>query len=376
MSQADRMIIVGYGIEPWPPYNEAVKNFVNGYAYRLAERGDRVLIVTKSRHIRFPFSFTRNRGVTYLLLRTSRLGRRFHQGLLVLLSRLWSADRIHFWGRPSGYSRQLAHSRMTFLTIYDYGLAQDANLAQQISSETVLVVETDWLQDLVRLSWQREAHVIYPGIDLSQFTARFSRSLSSPYRAVFASSPLPRHRGAAEDSYLENRGVPETMAISHLIGQRMDFETTLLWRKEPTRILELMKQYQSVRVLNTYVSDMNEFLEMFDLCFALFRDTIHVKAVPQSVIECLAKGIPVVCRQDSALGDLLSRHRVSLSVPADEPAEAAYAIIELLRDPPRYHSMSVATRQMARQYFDIRSTVDQYAALYQSSGVRIKRIVG
>jgi glycosyltransferase involved in cell wall biosynthesis len=179
-----------------------------------------------------------------------------------------------------------------------------------------------------------------------------------------------------EDRYLESRGVLETIAISHHIGQQTDFETTLLWRKEPRRVLERMNQHQSVRVLNAYVSDMNEFLEMFDICFALFRDATHVKAVPQSVIECLAKGIPVVCRQDSALGDLLGQHGASLNVPADEPAEAAYAIIELLSDPPRYHSMSVATRQMARQCFDIRSTVDQYAALYQSSGVRIKRIVG
>jgi glycosyltransferase involved in cell wall biosynthesis len=368
MAQPSRLIIVGYGIEPWPPHDEAIKNFVNEYARRLIDRDCRVLVVSRAPHIRFPLALTRSRGVTYLLLRTGRLGRRFHQALLILLSHLWSADWIHFVGRPSGYSPWLAVSRMTFLTIYDQGLATDARLAQQISPETVLIVESDWLRNLVRQFWQREAHVIYPGIDLSRFTQRSRCPISPPYRAIFASSPLRRHVGAAEDRYLESRGVPETIAISHLIGRQIDFETTLLWRKDPPRVLELIDHRRSVTVMQTYIHDMNEFLGEFDLCFALFRDAAHVKAVPQSVIECLAKGIPVVCRQGSALGNLLDRHGVSLNVAADAATEAACAIVELLRDQRRYHNMSAAAWHMAQRYFNIQSTVDQYTALYRSSG--------
>ena len=366
MSQTLRIIIIGYGIEPWPPHNEAIKNFINAYAPILSNRGHKILIISMSRHICFPFAFIRSQGIVYLLLRTSRLGKHFHQLLLLLLSHLWSAEVIHFWGRPTGYSHRLTHSKKIFLTIYDQGLAQDAILAQQVSPETTLIAESNWLRDRVRLSWQREAHVIYPGIDLSQFTARSRHTFPPSYHAIFASSPLPRHHGADEEHYLESRGVPETIVISHLIGQQIDFETILLWRKDPTRVRELVNHRQSVNVLDTYIYNMNEFLETFDLCFALFKDTPHVKAVPQSVIECLAKGIPAVCRQDSALGDMLGQHGASLNIPADKSALAAHTVIELLMDQPRYHRMSIAARQMAQRYFNIQTTVGQYLTLYHS----------
>jgi glycosyltransferase involved in cell wall biosynthesis len=235
-----------------------------------------------------------------------------------------------------------------------------------MSRKTMLITENNRLRSLVADLWQRDSHIIYPGVDLCRFSLRTEQEAFSPYRAVFASSPLPRHHGEKEDRYLVSRGIPETIAISHRIGEFLDFETTLLWRKDPSRVRQMIGDRGSVRVSYTYIHNMNEYLESYELCFALFRDTSHVKSVPQSVVECLSKGIPVVSRHDSALGAFLSAHKAGFTVPADEPSKAAWKIVCLLRDRSRYRSMSLAARRMAMRYFSLDGTVDQYLDLYHS----------
>ena len=349
---------------PYPPYDEAVKNFLRVYTHRLRCRGLKVVFVYISREAPALCRLDSRKGITYLVLRTGHLGRKFHQGLLLLLSYLWLVREVHFWGRPIGYSHWLACLRKTFITLYHQRPIEDARLGRSISPKTTLVVESEHLRDLVERMWQREARVIYPGIDLSLFKKR-TRRLSAPYKAIFASSPLPKHHGSKEERYLKSRGVLQTIEISHLLGQLMDFETTLLWRKDPTYVLNLVDRRRSVRVIGQYIEDMNDFLEEYDLCFALFEDSAYVKAIPTSVMECLAKGIPVICRQGSALSSLLTRHGAGLEVPADEFSKSANLIAKLLRDKARYYEMSDAARWMAQQCFDIDRTVDRYIALYR-----------
>jgi glycosyltransferase involved in cell wall biosynthesis len=96
---------------------------------------------------------------------------------------------------------------------------------------------------------------------------------------------------------------------------------------------------------------MNTYLERFDLCAALFSDGPDAKAIPQSCLEALAKGIPLLVRRDTALGDLVEKSGAGIAIALERPSETREILERLRSQPSAWGELSKTARRLAELRF-------------------------
>jgi glycosyltransferase involved in cell wall biosynthesis len=95
------------------------------------------------------------------------------------------------------------------------------------------------------------------------------------------------------------------------------------------------------------------------------------EAFPNSVVEAMAAGLPVVAGAVGGLPELVDSGRTGVLVPVDNPAAMAEALESLITDPPRASAMGDAAREtIAHRYsFDrmVRAFEDLFVSQLQLS---------
>jgi len=91
----------------------------------------------------------------------------------------------------------------------------------------------------------------------------------------------------------------------------------------------------------------------------------HADAMPLSVLEAMAVGVPVVA---TAVGDVpaMLAGRAGLTVPAEDQAALEAALIELLADPAKRAEMGAAGEEIAAAR-DSSKMIDSYEALFEAA---------
>jgi glycosyltransferase involved in cell wall biosynthesis len=91
------------------------------------------------------------------------------------------------------------------------------------------------------------------------------------------------------------------------------------------------------------------------------------EAFPNSAIEAMAAGLPVVASATGGLVDLVDHARTGLLVPPGDSARLALALRRLAADPARAAAMGEAGRDDVRQRYSFERMVDGFQSLYLSS---------
>ena len=96
----------------------------------------------------------------------------------------------------------------------------------------------------------------------------------------------------------------------------------------------------------------------------IFALTSRSEAFPNSVIEAMAAGLPVVATNVGGVSELVEHGRSGLLVPPDDPRAVAAALRELMAKPERAAALGEAARRTVEARFSFDRMVRSFGELY------------
>jgi glycosyltransferase involved in cell wall biosynthesis len=226
----------------------------------------------------------------------------------------------------------------------------------------VVVVETDALTE----EWtaagvpQDRVRLIYPGVDLRAFSP-LPRRPSNRLKLLFASSP-------STPIEFEPRGVPLLIDVARA---RPDIDIIVPWRKwgmpsDTLKALAFLRPPSNFIVYHENVDDMRRLYYEADATIIPF-DRVGGKACPNSMIEGLACGRPVVLVRNCSVARLMENSGAAIVV--DRTVPGLCSAIDRL--PFCLDYMAKRARIVAEQHFGIDRFIKEYCGLYENLSGRM-----
>jgi len=350
-------MIYGYGLDPYPPFDEGLKNFVLPLMNQLKKNFD-VIIFSSTPNISQQFKHERINGIEYFLIKHSPLSSLLRIYIFLSIVLLRKIKIIHFMGLPSSLMSKLLPNKVKQLTtLYEYS----ATKLKPFNYKTTFVVESNRMKnELLRKGIV--CKLIYPGIELSKFRVK-QYDKKTCGRGIFMSSPLPRHNNPElENKYINKRGLSHILKISAILNSKTPFRTTLLWRKNTNHIRKLTKNNTSIIVTEKNITNMDQYLMNFGFCFVPTGDL--AKEIPMSLVECLAKGIPLIVSNTMPLAKLVKEHNFGIVFDNNNLELATNEIHSVINNKQKYIKLSKNAHTFSKNYFDIKKTVNEYTKIY------------
>ncbi|MBI1903230.1 MAG: glycosyltransferase [Planctomycetia bacterium] len=199
----------------------------------------------------------------------------------------------------------------------------------------------------------RRIRIIFPPVDTKRFYP--SPPPDGPFTVLFASSP-------ERADWLEARGVP---CLLEAAAQLPAFRFRLLWRPWGNAYDSVAAAIRERELTNVVLRrgrapDMAAEYANAHVTIAPFNDATRSKAIPNSLLESLACGRPVLTTPTVGLSQLVRDQRIG--TVCDARAESV--VDGLRRIQSEWHAMSTAARQTAERWFDARKFVEGYGRVY------------
>lgn len=270
----------------------------------------------------------------------------------------WLAQRFfhinHLFGSLGDWFHLKAvASRPAVMTVAEYSPPCDVRLLSKVDA---FVVEWPAGQDdLLRLGIERNRlRMILPPVDLDRFPIAAGPT-QVPFTVLFASSP-------DRADWLEARGVTLLLEAAAL---RPAMRFRLLWRpwgNSVPVIQDLIKErgLPNVELRVGRVARMAEMYQQAHVTIAPFRSLDRCKPAPNSVVESLACGRPVVVTRCVGLAELIEHEAAGLVC---EPlGESIVAALDRLQT--EWDLFSEHARRTAEKWFREDKFLQAYAELY------------
>ena len=274
-------------------------------------------------------------------------------------------DISHVYGdmTPWVYHKSLRHRPLIHTVTQDSGQP----VVEFLARCSAVVAQTDATLDRLLSCGvpKHRAYLKYPGVDLKRFVPARSRvpDSRSP-RVLFSTSP----RTAEE---LEPRGV-FVLLDAAMQARRASFR--LLYRRwngaytslEPTRQAVLARGISNVEVVDAVVDDISAEYQRSDFTVIPFTQRTGGKECPNSAIESLACGVPVLISRECPFARFVEEH--SCGVAFDPSPEGLVAAVE--EGLSRWSDLSIAARRVAEEHFDAARLLAFYRSLYEREAMR------
>lgn len=200
-----------------------------------------------------------------------------------------------------------------------------------------------------------QIEVIYPGTDLSLFNAMIPPP-DGRFKVLFASSPF-------SIEYMEPRGVRLLLEAAKIM---IDVNFTLLWRKRGAT-LGLLNQWvkemelENVTIIDEDIKQMNRMYSGNHVTIVPFTSVHNTKSCPNSAVESLATGRPVLVSDRVGIADLVQNETCGVVFPPD--SASLVAAIEEIR--LNYDCYRQNARASAEKYFNENAFIESYERLYE-----------
>ncbi len=196
--------------------------------------------------------------------------------------------------------------------------------------------------------------LIFPPVDLERFVP--TAAPEGPFTVLFASSP-------DEADWLEARGLPVILEAAAL---RPQLRFRLLWRpwgNSLPRLQQWLRQREltNVEVVVGCAADMALQYQAAHATVAPFTQMERCKPVPNSLVESLASGRPVVTTPEVGLAEIIRQDQAGRVCQASGAA-LAESLDALQADWPTFAQRA---RHLAERWFAKESFVQNYQRLYQ-----------
>jgi len=221
-----------------------------------------------------------------------------------------------------------------------------------------IVVQSEGDKDLLIKNGviEEKINVIYPGVDLSKYVVKKNPLFKKDgMKILFASSPL-------KEDHFKSRGVDFILKNKNVFCDA-NAELTLLWRDR--FIKDILKKIWKINgdCIKLKVKDihyMNKFYQKYHATIIPYSGSVGNKPCPNSLIESLASGIPVLVSEDVGVSDLIEREKCGVIFKLTK--ESLRRSIEKLRN--NYSIYQSNTRRVAYKYFDEKVFLLKYRRLY------------
>lgn len=196
--------------------------------------------------------------------------------------------------------------------------------------------------------------IVYPGVNLDLFNAKAPLEAGKVWKCLFASSP-------ENTQEIYTKGVD---LLLDLAACEPNLEITILWRPFGPQSDLALQEVQKRRLPNLVIhrgriTDIHRFYGQFHFTIAPFR-TVG-KPCPDSIVESLASGRPVLVSRYVDIADLLEQEGCGLSFEQTvNGIREAFALLCA-----RYQSLCHHARVCAEKYFNIQNTIQAYKEIYQ-----------
>lgn len=228
----------------------------------------------------------------------------------------------------------------------------DPSLLERIDQ---FVVEWPEARDtLSSLGIERErTQLIFPPVNLKRFQP--THTPDGPLKVLFASSP-------DHSDLLAARGIPLLLSAA----ERLPHVTfRLLWRPWGNSYESVAEEIRRRELLNVElqrerITDMAIEYQNAHATIAPFTDMLKCKPVPNSLIESLACGRPVILTNLIGVSNLIQEKRCGIVCPPT--VDGICDAIE--RVSSNYNNLKSSTRTAAEKWFSEETFIQKYRSLY------------
>jgi glycosyltransferase involved in cell wall biosynthesis len=274
------------------------------------------------------------------------------RGATAVLQRAFQLNHI-VGGLGDWFYLRAATNRPIVLTAAVRSGACSSAMLQKVD-EFIVEWESD-VSELESLGIKRDViRVIPPPVDHERFAP--SRAPEGAFSVLFASSP------EAADQ-LVDRGVD---AIVDAAARRPDYRFTLLWRPwgdalEAVQAMVRQRGVSNVEVMCHQAPNMERLYEAAHVTVAPFRSSATTKSVPNSLVESMASGRPVITTPVVAIGPDLAR--AGAGVCTDACGESLALALDDVRG--RWADMSIAARRFSEAHFSEQGFIAAHCDVYR-----------
>ncbi|HXG08815.1 MAG TPA: glycosyltransferase [Gemmataceae bacterium] len=259
----------------------------------------------------------------------------------------------HVFGSPGDwFYLEGSRRRPIVLTVATWTLPVEPALLRRVEC---FVVEHPGGRDLLKQAGIDPGRVrlIFPPVDLERFTP--SPPPAGPFTVLFASSP-------DKAEWLEGRGVPQLLEAARL---RPHMRFRLLWRPwgdSAPRVRQWIAErgLRNVELVTGCFPDMAVHYRQVHVTATPFTDLSRSKPAPNSLIESLACGRPVLVTETVGLAEVV-REAAAGEVSEPTGPGLAEALDRLEAD---WISYSTRARRLAERYFGVGAFLRGYRRLY------------
>lgn len=273
------------------------------------------------------------------------------RGATWALQRAFRVNHI-FGGLGDWFHLTAASKRPTVLTVATESAACDRSLLDRVDR---FGVEWPGARDsLLRMGIDPERiDLIFPPVDLVRFTP--GGFADGPPTVLFASSP-------DRADWLEARGVKLLLDLAGLMPK---VQFRLLWRPWGTAFPQVQEWIRKRELVNVElrrekVVDMAAEYGQVHVTIAPFTDMSRCKAVPNSLLESLACGVPVVVTDLVGLAEIIESENCG-RVAAANPNRLCDAVEQVLATQKK---LRAAARAAAENWFSAAGFIECYRRMY------------
>lgn len=212
-----------------------------------------------------------------------------------------------------------------------------------------------------------KVHLVYHGIDLSQFSPRDGQSASTSLRPrlvlsvgrlvekkghddLIAACAMLRRKGLAFRCMIVGEGPLRGAMAAQIDEFGLAGMVTLEGAMTHAKLVALYR-HADVFALAPRITDDGD------------RD-----GIPNVIAEAMATGVPVVSTNVSGIPELVVHEQTGLLAPPNDPASFANALERLLTDPEQAASLARTARERLEQDFDLWTTTRRLHALIDCHG--------
>ncbi len=200
---------------------------------------------------------------------------------------------------------------------------------------------------------KKKVELIFPPVDLKRFSP--TSESPKPFTVLFASSP-------EESSWLVARGVPQLLDAAAL---RPEMRFRLLWRPWGNSLGQVRQWINERELRNVDLKvgrceDMASQYQTAHVTTAMFTDPERSKPSPNSIVESLACGRPVLVSEQVGLAEVIRDGQAGIVCQAN--GEAIAAALDRLES--GWVQYSSAARSLAEKWFGADRFLRKYGQLY------------